>query len=42
LHTSNGSDNCGREADLVLTRTDLQKLANTAGGFGAGPKTIGP
>jgi hypothetical protein len=42
LRTSNGSDNCGKEADLILSRTDLQKLANTAGGFGIGPKTIGP
>ena len=42
LRTSNGSDDCGRDADLVLSRTDLQKLANTAGGFGIGPKTIGP
>jgi hypothetical protein len=40
--TSDGSGDCGREADLVLSRTDLQKLANTAGGYGAGAKTIGP
>jgi hypothetical protein len=26
----------------VLSRTDLQKLANTAGGYGVGPKTLGP
>lgn len=42
LRTSDGSDNCGNAADLILSRTDLQKLANTAGGFGVGPKTIGP
>jgi hypothetical protein len=40
--TSNGGDDCGRKADLVLSRTDLQKLANSAGGYGAGPKAIGP
>jgi hypothetical protein len=42
LRTSDGVRDCGREADLVLSRTDLQKLANTVGGFGVGPKTIGP
>jgi hypothetical protein len=42
LRTSDGRDDCGRNADLVLTRTDLQKLANTAGGFGASAKSIGP
>jgi len=42
LRTSEGSDDCGKEADLVLSRTDLQKLANTAGGYGASPKSIGP
>jgi hypothetical protein len=40
--TSNGGGDCGKAADLVLSRTDLQKLANTAGGYGAGPKAIGP
>ena len=42
LRTSNGGDDCGKEANLILSRTDLQKLANTAGGFGIGPKTVGP
>jgi hypothetical protein len=42
LRTSDGSTDCGRAADLVLSRSDLQKLANAAGGFGAGPKIIGP
>ncbi len=41
-HTSSGSDDCGAAADLVLSRSDLQKLANTAGGYGVGPKLIGP
>jgi hypothetical protein len=40
--TSADSGNCGRHAELVLSRTDLQKLANTAGGYGAGPKVMGP
>ena len=42
VRTSGGSDNCGTAADLVLSRTDLQKLANTAGGFGVGPRVLGP
>lgn len=42
LRTSDGGGDCGKEADLVLSRTDLQKLANTAGGYGAGVKLIGP
>jgi hypothetical protein len=42
LRTSEGSGDCGAEANLVLSRTDLQKLANTAGGYGAGPRTLGP
>jgi hypothetical protein len=40
--TSDDSGNCGRQADLVLSRSDLQKLANTAGGYGIGPKAMGP
>ena len=40
LHTSDGSGDCGEQADIVLSRTDLQKLANAAGGYG--PKIIGP
>lgn len=42
LRTSDGSGDCGKEADLILSRTGLQKLANTAGGYGAGAKLIGP
>jgi hypothetical protein len=40
--TSTSGADCGRAADLVLSRTDLQKLANTAGGFGVGPRLLGP
>ena len=42
LRTSDGSGDCGKAADLVLSRTDLQKLANTVGGFGVGPRLLGP
>jgi hypothetical protein len=42
LRTSNGSGDCGKAADLVLSRTDLQKLANTAGGFGVSLRMLGP
>lgn len=36
--TEKGEQNCGSSADLAVTRTDLQKLANSAGGFGVGDK----
>ncbi len=38
--TQGGPDDCGATADLSVTRTDLQKLANAAGGFGVGNKGI--
>ena len=41
-HTSDGRNDCGTAADLIISRADLQKLANTAGGFGVSPKLIGP
>jgi len=31
---------CGATADLLVSRTDLQRLANAAGGFGVGDKGI--
>jgi hypothetical protein len=34
-----GAD-CGTEASLTVNRTDLQRLANAAGGFGIGNKGI--
>jgi hypothetical protein len=40
--TSDGDGDCGKEASFVLSRTELQKLANTAGGFGVGRRLIGP
>jgi hypothetical protein len=33
-----GSGDCGATADLLVSRTDLQRLANAAGGFGVGDK----
>jgi hypothetical protein len=33
--TSEGAEDCGRDADLVLTRMDVNALASAAGGFGA-------
>jgi hypothetical protein len=38
-HTDKISD-CGAGADLIVSRTDLQRLANAAGGFGIGDKGI--
>ena len=35
---TNGS--CGASANLLVSRTDLQRLANSAGGFGVGDKGI--
>lgn len=37
--TDNAAD-CGTEVDLQVSRTDLQRLANAAGGFGVGDKGI--
>jgi hypothetical protein len=31
---------CGHSADLLVSRTDLQRLANVAGGFGVGDKGV--
>jgi hypothetical protein len=38
--TANTTRNCGQSADLLVSRTDLQRLANAAGGFGVGDKGI--
>ena len=32
-YTSRGLDNCGASADLVVSRSDLMRLADVAGGF---------
>jgi hypothetical protein len=36
--TDLGAGDCGRQADLLVSRIDLRKLATAAGGFGAVPK----
>ena len=38
--TSTGPHDCGPRADLTVSRLDLQKLANAAGGFGVGGKGV--
>jgi len=38
--TAQTSGNCGGSANLLVSRTDLQRLANAAGGFGVGEKGI--
>ena len=35
-HTARGAGDCSGSADVVVSRKDLQKLANAAGGFGLG------
>jgi hypothetical protein len=36
--TSKLTSNCGTNANMLVSRTDLQRLANAAGGFGVGDK----
>ena len=38
--TARTPGNCGTSANLLVSRTDLQRLANSAGGFGVGDKGI--
>jgi hypothetical protein len=38
--TAPATGNCGDSANLLVSRTDLQRLANAAGGFGVGDKGI--
>jgi hypothetical protein len=38
--TAKPSGNCGSSANLLISRTDLQRLANSAGGFGIADKGI--
>jgi hypothetical protein len=38
--TARGGGNCGASAELLVSRTDLQRLANAAGGFGVGDKGV--
>jgi hypothetical protein len=37
--SANGGD-CGGSANFLVSRTDLQRLANAAGGFGVGEKGV--
>ena len=39
-HTDGGKADCGTQANVLVSRTDLQRLANAAGGFGVGEKGI--
>jgi hypothetical protein len=38
--TTRTAANCGDSVDLLVSRTDLQRLANAAGGFGVGDKGV--
>jgi hypothetical protein len=38
--TARAGGDCGPSADLLVSRTDLQRLANAAGGFGVGDKGV--
>lgn len=38
--TAKTDGNCGASASLLVSRTDLQRLANAAGGFGVGDKGV--
>jgi hypothetical protein len=38
--TAHADRDCGASANLLISRTDLQRLANAAGGFGIGNKGI--
>jgi hypothetical protein len=40
--TDHGAGDCGGQADLLLSRLDLRKLATAAGGFGAAPRGSPP
>jgi hypothetical protein len=39
-HTAKGPGDCGAAADVTLDRYDLQRLANSAGGFGVKPSAF--
>jgi hypothetical protein len=40
--TSAGAADCGTDAELVLSRADLENVARTAGGFGVDKKRLSP
>ncbi|OYV35562.1 MAG: hypothetical protein B7Z80_18030 [Rhodospirillales bacterium 20-64-7] len=39
--TAGNNSSCGASAEMTISRTDLQRLANAAGGFGVGDKGVG-
>lgn len=41
-HTSQGAGDCGVAADLALSRSDLMRLADVAGGFNTNLRMVGP
>lgn len=41
-HTSPGTNDCGTSADLLLSRSELMRLANVAGGFSDGLRLVEP
>jgi hypothetical protein len=41
-HTSNGVTDCGAAADLELSRSELMRLADVAGGFNNNLRMVGP
>ena len=40
--TTRDANDCGRTADLILSRSDLMRLADVAGGFNNNLRMIGP
>jgi hypothetical protein len=42
FRTSNDTQNCGSDADLVLSQIDIDTLATAAGGFGVDHATLLP
>jgi hypothetical protein len=40
--TANGSGDCGASADLALSRSDLMRLADVAGGFNTNLRMVDP
>jgi len=41
-HTGRGRTDCGASADIILSRSDLMRLADVAGGFNTNLRMVGP
>jgi hypothetical protein len=41
-HTGRGAADCGVSADIILSRSDLMRLADVAGGFNTNLRMVGP